>query len=104
MEAPVSGSPGILALGDRERLGSLLAETGFTEHIIEEVPITWRYRDFDGYWRFLTEVAGAIATLIESLPQGEQVTAREAMQSAVSDFQTGSEIALPGVTLNVLAQ
>jgi ubiquinone/menaquinone biosynthesis C-methylase UbiE len=104
MEAPVPGSPGILALGDRERLANLLAETGFSEHIIEAVPITWRYRDFEGYWRFLTEVAGAIATLIESLPQAEQVAAREAMQSAVSDFQTGSEIALPGVTLNVLAQ
>lgn len=104
MEAPAPGSPGILALGDKERLQSLLAEAGFSGHVIEEVPITWRHRDFDGYWRFLTEVAGAIAALIESLPSDEQAAAREAMQSAVSGFQTESEIALPGVTLNVVTQ
>ena len=104
MKAPAPGSPGILALGDKERLQSLLAEAGFSGHVIEEVPITWRHRDFDGYWRFLTEVAGAIAALIESLPSDEQAAAREAMQSAVSGFQTESEIALPGVTLNVVTQ
>ena len=83
---------------------SLLAEAGFTGHVIEEVPITWCHRDFDGYWQFLTEVAGAIAALIESLQPDKQAGAREAMQSAVAEFQTGSEIALPGVTLNVVTQ
>ncbi len=104
MEAPAPGSPGILAMGDKERLQSLLTEAGFSGHVIKEVPITWRHRDFDGYWRFLTEVAGAIAALIESRPSDEQAAAREAMQSAVSGFQTESEIALPGVTLNVVTQ
>jgi ubiquinone/menaquinone biosynthesis C-methylase UbiE len=104
MKAPAPGSPGILALGDRERLHSLLVEAGFSNYNIEEVPITWRHSDFDGYWQFLTEVAGAIAALIESLTQDEQAAARVAMQSAVSDFQTESEIALPGLTLNVVTQ
>lgn len=104
MEAPTPGSPGILALGDKERLHSLLTEARFNELLVEEVPITWRYRDFEGYWQFLTEVAGAIAALIESLPPDQQVTAKEAIRTAVSPFQTESEIALPGVTLNVLAR
>ena len=104
MEAPSPESPGILALGDKERLTELLSEAGFSGHIIEEVPITWRHRDFDGYWRFLTEVAGAIAALIESLPPEEQAAARETIRSVVSEFQTESEIALPGVALNVMTQ
>lgn len=104
MEAPAPGTPGILALGNKEHLLGLLVGAGFSDYLIEEVPITWRYRDFDGYWRFLTEVAGAIAALIESLPQTDQAAAREAIQIAVADFQTGSEISLPGVTLNVVAQ
>ena len=104
MEAPAPGTPGILALGNKEHLLSLLVAAGFSDYIIEEVPITWRYRDFDGYWRFLSEVAGAIAILIESLPQTDQAAAREAIKIAVADFQTESEISLPGVTLNVMTQ
>ena len=104
METPAPGSPGILALGDKIYLRRLVSEAGFSDHVIEEVPIIWRHRDFEGYWRFLTEVAGAIAALIESLSQGDQAAARKAMQSAVSEFQTESEIALPGVTLNVVAE
>jgi ubiquinone/menaquinone biosynthesis C-methylase UbiE len=104
MEPPASGSPGILALGDNERLERLLYDAGFSGHTIEEVSITWRHRNFEGYWQFLTEVAGAIATLIEALTPGEQAAARDAMQAAVSEYQTGSEIALPGVTINVVTQ
>jgi SAM-dependent methyltransferase len=104
MEAPAPGSPGIPALGDKERLKSLLTEAGFTEQLIEEVPITWRQRDLEDYWRFLTEVAGAIAALIESLPPEGQEKAKESIRRAVSSFQTESEIASPGVTLNVLAR
>ncbi len=104
MEAPAPGTPGIFALGDKERLSNMLIAAGFDDHLIEEVPITWRHGDFEDYWRFLTEVAGAIAALIESLSQDEQVAAKEAMQSAVVDYQTESGIALPGVTLNIVTQ
>jgi len=104
MEAPAPGTPGILALGDKERLSNMLIAAGFDDHLIEEVPITWRHDDLEDYWRFLTEVAGAIAAVIESLSQDEQVAAKEAMQSAVVDYQTESGIALPGVALNVVTQ
>jgi len=104
MQAPVPGSPGILALGNEERLASLVAEAGFAEHRIEEVPLTWRYPDFEAYWQFLTDVAGAIAVLIEALPAADQARAREAIGHAISDFQSASGIALPGMTLNVVAR
>jgi ubiquinone/menaquinone biosynthesis C-methylase UbiE len=104
MDAPAPGSPGILALGDEARLRGLLDEAGFSEHLIEEVPIVWRHSNFEGYWQFLTEVAGAIATLIESLSPDKQAIARESIERAISDFRSGEEISLPGVTLNVATQ
>ena len=104
MQAPAAGTPGIMALGNEERLSSVLTEAGFSDYIIEEVPITWRYPDFESYWLFLTEVAGAIATLIESLPSTEQATAKEAIKDVTSNFLTESEIVLPGMTLNAMAQ
>ena len=104
MRAPAPGSPGIMALGSKERLKSLVEDAAFSECIIEEVPITWRYKKFEEYWRFLTEVAGAIAALIEALPSEKQSTARDAIRHAISNFETGPGIALPGVTLNVAAR
>jgi len=103
MAAPSPGKPGILALGSKERLKTLVAEAGFAECSIEEVPLTWRYESFDHYWRFLTEVAGAIAALIEALPAEKQATAQDAIRQAISRFETAGELALPGMTLNVAA-
>jgi ubiquinone/menaquinone biosynthesis C-methylase UbiE len=104
MKAPAPGSPGILALGSKERLKTLVEDAGFSECIIEEVPITWRYKNFEEYWQFLTQVAGAIAALIEALPLEKQSTAREAIRNSISGFESVSEIALPGITLNVSAR
>jgi ubiquinone/menaquinone biosynthesis C-methylase UbiE len=103
MQAPAPGSPGIMALGSRDRLENLVRGAGFAEHTIEDVPLTWRFESFDVYWQFLTEVAGAIAMLIAALPAAKQSTAREAIKRAVADFDSDSGIALPGVTLNVVA-
>ena len=103
MAAPAPGTPGILALGNRERLAALVAAAGFAECSIEEVPITWRYDSFDHYWQFLTEVAGNIAALIEALPAEKQATARDAIEQAMARFETAGKLALPGLTLNVAA-
>jgi ubiquinone/menaquinone biosynthesis C-methylase UbiE len=103
MEPPAPGTPGILALADQERLSGLLNEAGFTDLVLEEVPLTWRHDDFDSYWQFLTEVAGAIATIIESLPADRQAVARDAIAAAIEPFHGDAGVALPGVTLNVVA-
>ena len=105
MEPPPPNSPGIFGLADREVLGGLLKQAGFDETEIEEVPLTWRHATFDDYWAFLTGVAGAIATLIESLPVDRQNLARQAIEQAIAPFKNdGDGIALPGVALNVAAR
>ena len=60
MEAPAPGSPGIQASGSEERPGTMLRDAGVADHGIEEPPIAWRYPASGGYWRFLTEIAGAV--------------------------------------------
>jgi len=104
MQPPTPGSPGILALGNRDRLEAMVKDAGFSEAAIEEVPVTWQFRDFDAFWQFLTGVAGAIAALIEALPPEKQLIAKEAIRSAVSDYETATGISLPGMTLNVIAR
>jgi hypothetical protein len=71
---------------------------------VEEVPLTWRHENFEDYWRFLNELAGAIATIIASLPSERQAIAREAIAAAIEPYRNGAGFALPGVTLNVATE
>lgn len=103
MEPPRPGAPGIFGLSDEARLLRLLHDAGFTDPIVEEVPLSWRHDDFEGYWGFLTEVAGAIATVIGALPAEDRARARRAIEARIAPFRGEHGIELPGVTLNVAA-
>ena len=48
---------GIMAMGDPSRTRSLVATGGLEVRRMEELPFTWRFEDFDGYWRFLHGLA-----------------------------------------------
>jgi ubiquinone/menaquinone biosynthesis C-methylase UbiE len=96
---PESGAPGILALADRNRLRNLFAQAGFSEPQIEEVAFTWRFRDVDDYWAFLTGAAGAIAAVVDRLEEDERGPVREELAERLQPFYAGDEIELPAVSL-----
>jgi hypothetical protein len=70
---------------------------------MEDVPITWRFDDFDGYWDFLVDMAGAISMRIAALPEDQQRPLRGRLEEAVEPCRTESGIELPGLTRNALA-
>jgi len=95
-----AGTPGILALADRDRLRCLFAGAGFSEPHIEEVAFVWRFRDPDDYWAFLTGAAGAIAMVLDRLDHGERERVRaEIAARALSFASGGAAIELPAVSL-----
>ncbi|MCA1707860.1 MAG: class I SAM-dependent methyltransferase, partial [Actinobacteria bacterium] len=55
---PDPTAPGIFAMADPERTRSLLAAAGFEVQRWENLELSWRFQDFDAYWRFLTQLAG----------------------------------------------
>ena len=99
MPAPNAGAPGILALADRDRLRRLFADAGFSEPHGEEVAFTWRFRDVDDYWGFLTGAAGAIAAVVNRLEEDERGRVREEIAERLQCFYIGEEIELPAVSL-----
>ena len=103
MPPPDAGAPGILALADRERLGRLVAEAGFSEPRFDDVAFTWRFDDLDGYWRFLTDVAGAIALVIGRLDDDERERVREQIDREALAFSGPAGIELPAVSVVVSA-
>ncbi|HEY7875379.1 MAG TPA: methyltransferase domain-containing protein, partial [Actinomycetota bacterium] len=58
------GPGGMFSLSDPETVRTMLTGAGFTDVVIEEVPVDWKFDSFDEAWAFYTEVAGAIAAVV----------------------------------------
>jgi ubiquinone/menaquinone biosynthesis C-methylase UbiE len=104
MEAPESGAPGIFAMADPARIEELVTGAGFESPRLEEVPMTWRFDDFDQFWSYTNEIAGAIALVIAQLDEREREAVRGELESALDRFKTGPGYEMPGVCINGLTR
>jgi SAM-dependent methyltransferase len=102
MPPPAPGAPGICALGDPARISELVTEAGFQPPEIEPVEFTWRFTDFEDYWSFLQRIAGAIAMVINALPDEQQGAARAQIEEAIGAYRSEAGYELVGVCLNVV--
>jgi ubiquinone/menaquinone biosynthesis C-methylase UbiE len=95
---PQEGAPGILALADRDRLRALLTDAGFGDLRLDDVRFSWRFGSMEEYWSFLTDAAGAIATVIAGLDDTEQRSVRDGLSALVAPY--GSDgIDLPALVV-----
>jgi len=101
---PQPGQPGIFGLAEPERLAAVIRGGGFGEPRLEEVEVSVGFDDFDTAWRFITEVAGAIALVIRGLPEQERRDVRDAIEREMDGFRSNGGLELPGVTLNAVAE
>jgi ubiquinone/menaquinone biosynthesis C-methylase UbiE len=100
---PDPTAPGVFAMADPQRTRSLLINTGFEVRRMEDVGVSWRFDDFDAYWTFLNEHAGAIAVAITALSEEDQLALRGRIGEAVEPYRTNGKYELPGVAQNTLA-
>jgi SAM-dependent methyltransferase len=103
MPPPAPGTPGILALADRERLRRLFTEAGFVDLEIEEVPFELRFTGMEDYWGFLTDVAGAIAMVLERLGDDDRERVRAELAAQLGDVGDLQPFELPAKSLVVSA-
>ena len=86
--------PGILALGDRSRLDTLISGIGFATTRFERVDMAWTFRDATGYWDFLIELT-ALGPLVRTLPDVERETFRATIDERLIPFTTRDAVVLP---------
>jgi enediyne biosynthesis protein CalE5 len=101
--APDPAAPGIFAMADPERTRSLLSGAGFEVQRMEDVELSWRFENFDAYWRYLTDLAGGVAIAIAALPDDDQGTLRQRIEKAIEPYRSNGGYELPGVVQNTLA-
>jgi SAM-dependent methyltransferase len=87
MPAPEPGEPGIFALAEPRRIRELVTGAGFGDPELEEVSLDFPYRDFDDYWDFLVRLAGALAQVINPLPDDERAATRAAMRQNAEPYR-----------------
>jgi hypothetical protein len=93
---------GVFSLAEPDRLRELLVRAGFDDVQMEEVEFHLRFSDFEDYWSFVREFAGAVAILLRSFSDEERAAVREATERATEGFRTEG-YDLPGLSVNALA-
>jgi SAM-dependent methyltransferase len=97
-------APGIFAMADPETTCSLVEAAGFEVERMKDVPFTWPFADFDGYWRFLVELAGALAPRIAALSEADRSAYRLRLEEAIEPYRSERGYEIPARTQNTLAR
>jgi ubiquinone/menaquinone biosynthesis C-methylase UbiE len=96
---PEPGQPGILSLADTTRLRQLFTDAGLTDPEIEEVPFAYPFTGEDDYWRFLTDMAGAISMALGRLDDAARAEVRAELATRLEPYETPGGLELPAVSL-----
>jgi SAM-dependent methyltransferase len=97
------GGPGMFALAERRVVKDALARAGLEPGAIEEIPVEWRYPDFETYWRSAAAVNGGLTRLLPTLSETEVAGLAAEVRGAIERFRAGEGYRLPGLALGVAA-
>jgi ubiquinone/menaquinone biosynthesis C-methylase UbiE len=102
-EPPDPLAPGIFAMASEDRTRKLLIEAGLEPQRVETVEMAWRFDSLADYWHHLTDVKGAIAMVVRSLPEADQAALSTEIKRRLGRYADGEGYRLPAMCLNVLA-
>jgi SAM-dependent methyltransferase len=100
---PTPGTPGIMALGDRDRLEALLRDAGFGDTTIEPLGFSWSFPDLAGYWMFLLEIT-ALGPTLQRLSAEAREALRAELWEQLGTFRQGDRISIPARCWMALAR
>ena len=98
-----AGAPGLFSMASPERIHELLAGAGFGKAEVEEMEVTWTFPDFDAYWAFITDLAGAVSITLATLTDAEQRAVREEAADEAGAHRSDNGLVMPGHCLNAVA-
>ncbi len=96
---PPPGVPGPFSLDDPGRLARLLADAGFADVVVTQVPAPLRSASFDAWWTRTSALAGPLAKRLAALPEDARHALRARLTEAVRPYQTPTGLDFPGVSL-----
>jgi len=92
-------APNMFAFRDPERIRELLAQTGFTDIRIEQIPVVWRHDDLDAWWEDQLDISTTLADAVRELTPAQRDELRDALDARLEQYvQPDGTVAIPGRT------
>lgn len=98
-EPPEPGQPGQFFLSAPEEIEPLVLAAGFDEVAVEEVPLEYRFADWEEYRSVVPNLASSLRELLGALDDALRAEIDEAAKARLDRFQTDEGLVLPGLAL-----
>jgi SAM-dependent methyltransferase len=92
-------APGMYAFRDPGRIRALLEQTGFTDIVVDQVDVVFRYPDLDEWWDTQLDISTSLADNVRALSPGQRDDLRDAIDARLAPYVAADgSVALPGRT------
>ena len=98
-EPPAPGEPGQFALGEPDRIETLVRGAGFGDVAVDAIEVEFRFASWEEYRRVMTSLAASLRATLETLDDGIRAEVDEAARERLAGFLTSDGYVLPGVAL-----
>jgi len=98
------GPAGPFSLADHDRNRALLAEAGFGDVEVTELPGAMPFESPAAYWDMMSQIGGPIPAMLAGLPADEVAEIRAAVEPMVEQYATDDGYAVPSSLVGVAAR
>jgi SAM-dependent methyltransferase len=99
LDEPDLDAPNMFAFRDPQRIRALLEETGFTDIVVEQVDIEYRYPDLDTWWDVQLDISTTLADQVVKLSPAQRDELRDAIDACLAPYvAVDGGVRIPGRT------
>jgi SAM-dependent methyltransferase len=97
--APDLDAPNMFAFRDPARIRGLLEDAGFTDVVVDQLELSWRYDDLDAWWDVQLDISTGLATGVGALTPARRDDLRDTIDARLAQYVAADgSVALPGRT------
>jgi SAM-dependent methyltransferase len=96
---PPPGIPQPFSLDDPGLLAEVLTGAGWSEVVVEELPVPYQAASFEEWWERSCSLAGPLAQKLTQLSEPAAQAVRTRGRDAISVYETSAGLTIPGLSL-----
>ena len=99
IEPPDLDVPNMFAFRDPDKIRALLEDAGFTDIVIDQLDLAWRFDDLDAWWDTQLDLSTTLAAAVGALTPAQRDDLRDAVDPRMADYaQPDGSVLVPGRT------